>query len=82
MNFFRIWPGGHKFPADHDAINILTPKWKFDFIHFSRHYYFAFVANLFVMKCDCGVYQSYLRNVNIMNCNRASFSYPAITGYP
>ena len=56
MNFFRIWPGGHKFPADHGGINIFTPKWKFVFIHFSRYYYFLFVANLFVMNCDCGVH--------------------------
>ena len=76
MNFFRIWPGGHKFPADHGGINIFSPKWKFVFIYFSRYYYFLFFVDLFVMKCDCGVYHSYLKNVNIMNCDRATFCIP------
>ena len=82
MNFFRIWPGGHKFPADHGGINIFLPKWKFVFIYCSKYYYFLFVANLFVMKRDCVVHHSYLKNVNIMKCDRATFAYPAITGYP
>ena len=55
MNFFRIWPGGHKFPADHGGMNIFLPKWKFVFIYCSMYYYFLFVADLFVMKRDCVV---------------------------